>query len=134
MIDIESQVFSRIAARLRETFDGIYVTGEYVKTPPSFPAVSLVEMDNTPLIRTQTTDSVENHVVIIYELNVYSNKTAGKKTECKKIAAMVDEEMAAMGFTRTMLNPIPNMDDATIYRMVGRYRVTVSKDNVLFRR
>ena len=70
----------------------------------------------------------------MYELNVYSNKTAGKKTECKKIAAMVDEEMAAMGFTRTMLNPIPNMDDATIYRMVGRYRVTVSKDNVLFRR
>lgn len=134
MIDIESQVFSRIAARLRETFKGIYVTGEYVKTPPSFPAVSLVEMDNTPLIRTQTTDSVENHAVIIYELNVYSNKTAGKKTECKKIAAMVDEEMAAMGFTRTMLNPIPNMDDATIYRMVGRYRVTVSKDNVLFRR
>lgn len=134
MIDIESQVFSRIAARLRETFSGIYVTGEYVKTPPSFPAVSLVEMDNTPLIRTQTTDSVENHAVIIYELNVYSNKIAGKKTECKKIAAMVDEEMAAMGFTRTMLNPIPNMDDATIYRMVGRYRVTVSKDNVLFRR
>ena len=134
MIDIESQVFSRIAARLRETFKGIYVTGEYVKTPPSFPAVSLVEMDNTPLIRTQTTDSVENHAVIIYELNVYSNKTAGKKTECKKIAAMVDEEMAAMGFTRTMLNPIPNMDDATIYRMVGRYRVTVSKDNVFFRR
>lgn len=134
MIDIESQVFSRIVARLRETFKGIYVTGEYVKTPPSFPAVSLTEMDNTPLVRTQTTDSVENHAVLMYELNVYSNKTAGKKTECKKIAAMVDEEMAAMGFTRTMLNPIPNMDDATIYRMVGRYRVTVSKDNVLFRR
>ena len=134
MIDIESQVFARIATRLRETFDGIYVTGEYVKTPSSFPSVSVVEMDNTPLTRTQTSDSVENHAVLMYELNVYSNKTAGKKTECKKIAAMVDEEMAAMGFTRTMLNPIPNMDDATIYRMVGRYRVTVSKDNVLFRR
>lgn len=134
MIDIESQVFGRVAAKLRETFKGIYVTGEYVKTPSSFPAVSLVEMDNTPLTRTQTSDFVENHAVLMYELNVYSNKTAGKKTECKKIAAMVDEEMAAMGFTRTMLNPIPNMDDATIYRMVGRYRAVVSKDNVLFRR
>ncbi len=134
MIDIESQVFDRIANRLRETFDGIYVTGEYVKAPSSFPAVSLVEMDNAPLTRTQTSDSVENHAVLMYELNVYSNKTAGKKTECKKIAAVVDEEMAVMGFTRMMLNPIPNMDDATIYRMVGRYRVTVSKDNVLFRR
>ena len=85
MIDIESQVFDRIATRLRETFDGIYVTGEYVKTPSSFPAVSLVEMDNTPLTRTQTSDSVENHAVLMYELNVYSNKTAGKKTECKRL-------------------------------------------------
>ena len=134
MIDIESQVFARIATRLRESFDGIYVTGEYVKTPSSFPAVSLVEMDNIPLTRTQTSDSVENHAVLMYELNVYSNKTAGKKTECKKIAAMVDEEMAAMGFTRTMLNTIPNIDDATIYRMVGRDRAVVSKDHTITRR
>lgn len=134
MIDIENQVFSRIAARLRETFKGIYVTGEYVKTPSSFPAVSLIEMDNVPLRRTQTSDSVENHAELMYEVNVYSNKAAGKKTECKKIAGMVDEEMAAMGFTRTMLNPIPNMDDATIYRILGRYKAVVSTENVLYRR
>lgn len=134
MIDIENQVFSRIAARLRETFKGVYVTGEYVKTPSSFPAVSLIEMDNVPLRRTQTSDSVENHVELMYELNVYSNKAAGKKTECKKIASVVDEEMAAMGFTRTMLNPIPNMDDATIYRILGRYKAVVSTENVLYRR
>lgn len=134
MIDIESQVFSRIAARLRETFSGIYVTGEYVKTPPSFPAVSLTEMDNTPLIRTQTTDSVENHAVLMYELNVYSNKAVGKKTESRTIAGVVDDEMAAMGFTRIMLNPIPNMDDATIYRITGRYRAVVSKDHTITRR
>lgn len=134
MIDIENQVFSRIAARLRETFKGVYVTGEYVKTPSSFPAVSLIEMDNVPLRRTQTSDSVENHVELMYELNVYSNKAAGKKTECKKIASVVDEEMAVMGFTRTMLNPIPNMDDATIYRILGRYKAVVSAENVLYRR
>ena len=134
MIDIENQVFSRIATRLRETFKGIYVTGEYVKTPSSFPAVSLIEMDNAPLRRTQTSDSVENHAELMYESNVYSNKAAGKKTECKKIAGVVDEEMAAMGFTRTMLNPIPNMDDATIYRILGRYKAVVSTENVLYRR
>lgn len=134
MIDIENQVFSRIAARLRETFTGIYVTGEYVKTPSSFPAVSLIEMDNVPLRRTQTSDSVENHAELMYELNVYSNKAAGKKTECKKIASVVDKEMAEMGFTRTMLNPIPNMDDATIYRILGRYKAVVSTENVLYRR
>lgn len=134
MIDIESQVFSRIATVLRDTFKGIYVTGEYVKTPSSFPSVSLVEMDNAPLRRTQTSDSLENHAELMYEVNVYSNKAAGKKTECKKIAKVVDEEMAAMGFTRTMLNPIPNMDDATIYRILGRYKAVVSTQNIIYRR
>lgn len=134
MIDIENLVFDRVATRLRDTFEGVYVTGEYVKTPSSFPAVSLVEMDNAPLQRTQTSDSAENHATVMYEVNVYSNKTAGKKAECKKIAGVIDEEMAAMGFIRLMLNPIPNMDDATIYRILGRYRAVVSKDNVLFRR
>ena len=70
----------------------------------------------------------------MFELNVYSNKTKGKKAECKAIAALVDSELARLGFTRTMLNPIPNMDDATIYRMLGRYTAKVSKENVIYRR
>lgn len=134
MIDIENQVFAKVAARLRSAAKGVYVTGEYVKMPPSFPAVSLIEMDNAPLARSQTSASVENHATLMYELNVYSNKASGKKTECKKLANLVDEEMAAMGFTRTMLNPMPNMDDATIYRITGRYRAVVSKDETIYRR
>jgi hypothetical protein len=68
------------------------------------------------------------------ELNVYSNKNKGKKAECKAIAALIDSELARLGFTRTMLNPIPNMDSATIYRMIGRYTAKVSKENVIYRR
>jgi hypothetical protein len=67
-------------------------------------------------------------------LNVYSNKKSGKKSECKAIASLIDDEMAALGFSRSMLQPIPNMDDATIYRMTGRYRAVVSKDKIIYRR
>ena len=77
---------------------------------------------------------MENHSTLMYEVNVYSNKKTGKKTECKKIITLVDEAMSALGFTRIMLQPIPNMDDATIYRMTARYRAVVSKDKVIFRR
>ena len=58
----------------------------------------------------------------------------GKKSECKAIAAFVDEQFAALGFTRTYLNPVPNMDDATIYRMTGRWIATVGSDNTVYRR
>ena len=134
MIDIESAVFNAVVTKVREQFPNIYMMGEYVKSPSSFPAVSLVEMDNA--VRTDTIDSGsnENHANVMYEVNVYSNKTTGKKSECKAIIALIDQEMLALGFVRSTLTPVPNMNDSTIYRMVGRYRATVSPDNKIYRR
>ena len=134
MIDLENDIFNTVATVVRATFPDIYMVGEYVKTPPKFPFVSLVEMDNRSYQRTEDSGSSENHVSVMYELNVYSNRTTGKKSECKAIAAVIDEQMCALGFARTMLQPIPNLDDATIYRMVGRYSAIISKDRTIYRR
>lgn len=134
MIDIESAVFNRVVTKVREVYPDIFMTGEYVNSPASFPAVSLVEMDNATRIETIDSGSNENHANVMYEVNVYSNKTAGKKSECKAIIALIDEEMLAMGFSRSTLTPVPNENDSTIYRMVGRYRATVSSDHEIFRR
>ena len=134
MINVENEIFNIIAKAVRAVYPDIYIIGEYVKSPPKFPCVSLVEMDNSAYTRTQTSSSVENHAELMYELNVYSNKKSGKKSECKAIASLIDDELAALGFSRTMLQPIPNLEDATIYRMVGRYRAVVSKDKNIFRR
>ena len=134
MIDVENAVFSAVATRVRESFPDIFLVGEYVKSPSSFPAASVVEMDNT--IRTDTIDSGsnENHVNVMYEVNVYSNKTAGKKSECKAIIALIDEAMAEMGFGRATMTPVPNEYDSTIYRMVARYKATVSSNHTIYRR
>ena len=134
MINIESAVFNRVAMRVREVFSDIYITGEYVKSPPSFPAASLVEMDNSTRVETIDSGSNENHANVMYEVNVYSNKATGKKSECREILGLIDEEMLAMGFSRSTLTPVPNENDSTIYRMVGRYRATVSSDHTIFRR
>lgn len=112
----------------------IFMTGEYVKSPSSFPCVSLVEVDNATFRNSQTSDSKENHVAVMYELNVYSNKTKGKKAECKEIVSFVDELMANLNFTRLMLQPVPNQNDATVYRILGRYRAVISKNNTIYRR
>ena len=134
MIDIESTVFNAVATKVREIFPDIFMVGEYVKSPSSFPAVSLVEMDNSTRIETIDSGSSENHANVMYEVNVYSNKTTGKKSECKSIMALIDEELLAMGFLRNTLTPVPNEYDSTIYRMVGRYRATVSSNNTIYRR
>ena len=134
MIDVENDIFNAVATVVRAKCPDIYMVGEYVKTPPRFPCVSLVEMDNQSYQRTEDSGSSENHVSVMYEVNIYSNKTVGKKSECKTLASLIDEQMLALGFARTMLQPIPNLDDATIYRMVGRYSAIISKNKVIYRR
>lgn len=134
MIDIESEIFSIVSKATREKYPKIYMTGEYVKSPPSFPCVSLIETDNQIYRNTRDSGAIENHAQVLYEVNVYSNKSSGKKTECKAIIAFIDKKMEVLGFTRTLMNPVPNEEDATVYRMVARYRAIVSKKKVIYRR
>ena len=134
MINIENEIFTVIANAIRTAYPGAFVVGEYVKAPPRFPCVSIIEQDNAVYDKTQTSGNLENHASVMYEVNVYSNKKSGKKSECKAIASLIDNEFAALGFSRTMLQPIPNGDDATIYRIVGRYMGVVSKDLKVYRR
>ena len=134
MIDVETEIFSDVSAVVRAKYSKVYMTGEYVKSPPAFPCVSLVEADNQVYRNARDSSNIENFVQVLYEVNVFSNKTSGKKTECKAIMALIDTKMEALGFTRTLMNPIPNEDDATIYRMVARYRAIVSKDKTIYRR
>lgn len=134
MINIETELFDIVSSKIREKYPNIFMTGEYVKSPPTFPCVSLIEVDNQVYRNTRSTESIENHAQVLYEVNVYSNKTKGKKAECKEIISLIDSQMERLGFTRTMMNPIPNEDNATIYRIVARYRAIISKNNMIFRR
>ena len=134
MINIEEELFNNVATEVRKEYPKVYMVGEYVKSPPSFPCVSLIEMDNSVYVATQTSDGNENHSQVMYEVNVYSNKTKAKKAECKNIISLIDSVMLDKGFTRTMSQPIPNIDDATIYRMVARYSGVVSKNKEIYRR
>lgn len=134
MIDIENIVFNAVAVKLREAYPNIFITGDYVQSPSSFPAVSLIEMENTVRAETIDSGSNENHANVMYEVNVYSNRQTGKKPECKAIVALIDEELLRLGFTRNMLTPVPNEYDSTIYRIQGRYTAAVSSDHKIFRR
>lgn len=134
MIDVENEILDEILKRLSAEFPKLNFASEYVRAPAAFPHLSVFEADNAMLVRTQSSSSVENHATLMYEANVYSNKVSGKKQECRKIAMALDEVMARMGFTRTMMNHIPNLNDASIYRITARYTAVVSRDKTIYRR
>ena len=128
MIACENEIFAQVAGIVRQTYPDIYITGAYVRAPARFPCVSIEEKNNAVWRNSRDSGAIENAVAVMYEVNVYSNLKNGKKDECKAITAVVDEAMEKLGFTRTMLNPLPNQADATIYRMTGRYQAIVGED------
>lgn len=130
MIDIESQVFTPIAHEVRSQFAGAFVTGEYVKAPSEFPHVSMVESDNYTSAGHRDTSNAERYSTVMYEINVYSNKATGKKSECRQIMALIDHMMYCRNFTRLSMTPVPNMEDATIYRITARYRAETDGTNL----
>jgi len=129
VVDIQAELFSKIAKALRETFPGVSVGDEEINAPSSFPCVSIAEQDNYSTLEHMDTSS-HDMATVMYEVNVYSNKASSKKQECRKIMNFIDDMMRSMNFSRLSMNPVPN---GTIYRLTGRYRAETDGEN-LFRR
>lgn len=128
--DIESLVFTPIAQAVRDEFSGANVTGEYVRNPSTFPHVSIVESDNYTTISHRDSGAEEKYATIMYEVNVYSNKTSGKKSECRAILSLIDQMMYERNLIRIAMTPVPNLEDATIYRLTARYRAETDGTNI----
>lgn len=133
MNTIENEVYTAVATALRNEFgaSNIFITGEYTPTPPKFPCVFLTEADNF----NAGYDGSNHEVVtgVMYEVEVYTNLQDGKKAQAKAIMKKADDVLTGLGFTRTLLQQLPNMNDATIFRLTARYTAAVI-DNVIYRR
>lgn len=133
MIDIESEIYDPIAKTLRKEFPGINVSGEYVRSPSVFPHVTIEESDNYISQDKLSSSDVEEYSSLLYTVNVYSNKTSGKKAECRKIMTRISELLYAKNFRRISCTPVPNMQNATIYRLVAQF-VVETDGTTLYRR
>jgi hypothetical protein len=122
MIDKESEVFKAVSQGLRKKYKSIYVVGtELTTTPPRFPAVSLIQTNNSVRSEYSTFDSLENVVSEDYKAEVFSNLEKGKEAQTKEITAVISDVMSSLGYERTFCEPVPNMD-STIHRRMSRYR------------
>jgi len=125
MIDIENEVFNRVAQTLRNEVTGIQVYGERLATMSKFPAVILIEDDNSRIAGTKALlNDTPKSAELMYTAEIYSNLTSGKKTQCKQIREIVAREMNAMGFEQTFSNPTDNVD-RTIFRYVLRFNKVI---------
>lgn len=129
MIDNEDIVYDAASTRLRDAFDGIFITGvEITDTPPQFPAVSIIQKNSGANERYSTFESVENVASEEYEFGIHSNLESQReaKQQTKNILAVINGVMCDLFYIRSFCQPVPSAD-SKITRVIARYK----KSNVV---
>lgn len=122
MTDKEDELFADIANELRKQFNGIYIIGKQLSSePPRFPAVSIIQENNTVNTRYSTFNELENVACITQYIEIYSNDREQKEEVCKSISMVIDDVLKTHGYCRALNQPMINVDDS-IARRVMRYK------------
>lgn len=124
MIDKADEVFDRVMTYVLTQFPNLTeenFSSDYVNAPPVFPFVTIVQTGSETYTSTQD-DLLEEHVAqLVYDIEVYSNSTDGKKAECRAITSEIDKYMHRMNFTRETSAFVPNLANNSIARLVSKY-------------
>lgn len=134
MIDIENEVYTRVRNAILAYNSEIKVVGSELSKATTFPTVTFVQQDSSTYTPTSDSGSVENHASFLFQIDVYDNDQSRRKTNCKKIMNIADEEMLAMGFTRKSMSPTPNLQDMSIYRLTARYTGIADRKHCIYGR
>ena len=142
MIDIEIPVFNAVYDAVQGEYPSCAIYNDRPQSMVKFPAVVLVEQDNTrypegvlprdeEIFLVTRFDDVpaEKYAEIMYQVDIFCDDQKGAKTKCKSIAALVDSVLTGLNFNRMSLSPMPNTDP-NIIRYTGRYRAVVSAPKV----
>ena len=134
MIDFENEIFTAVASAVRATHSGTSIKSEYIRSPASFPMVSLSEIDNVNVDSLIDSSHEEKYAGLGYRLQVFSNKEGGKKAEAKAIFKTADDILCGMGFRRRTYSTTPEIYNSTIYSIMATYEAIADTNGVLYRR
>lgn len=124
MIDIENYIYTYVRSALLAEFANVDVSSEYTENPAVFPHVCIEMSDNTTHAESMTAQQREFAAEQTFTVNIYTVSQT-RKSDAKKIAAVVDSSLSTLGFRRAMYLRTPNID-RNIYRLTMRYNGIVS--------
>lgn len=133
MLDFYDQIYSWLTLSLREQFPDIVTSRTETTALSTFPAVSIAQKNSANYTRTRDADP-ENHVSVMYEINIYTNGETDKEQTAQKIRNYISDLMLSKGFNRTVCEPIDNISNMSIYRIVMRFTGIIGKDNFVYSR
>ena len=132
MTDIENIIINRIDTVLSNAGFKDILGSTYQDLPASFPWVFFEQSDSYENEQYHKSSRQNNYDTVVFEADIYSNKKSRSKEECKKILAIIDDEMASLGFSRLVAQPMRPTSEMYKARMFARYRGTVDSNTYIY--
>ena len=122
MVDTQVDVFNAVYTAVTAEIPNADLADHYVNQPAAFPHVQLWDESNTTSREGMNLSGDECFSNVVYHFEIFDNGLDGSgKDMVERILAIIDPVMRQMGFRRTYSAPVPNFDDASVYRKVVRY-------------
>lgn len=131
MIDHANEIFHRLGERIMSEHPDADVKGEYVETPAKLPCVSVEETANLPM----HLDSASNakYALIRYRVQIFSNRSGGKRAEARAIFQIVDEWMQQHNLVCKSMTTTPTVYHASVYQITATYEAIVDANGTMYR-
>lgn len=134
MNDFANEIFTTVAAPVREAHPGITFIGEYVRKPSTFPCATLDETENVIVPKLEDNSGREVFSGLKYRLQVFSNKKSGKKAEARAIFKTADLNLRRLGLRRVSYSTTPEIYESTVYSIVATYEAVIDENGTIYRR
>lgn len=127
MINHENEVYDIVSKALQLEFKDIEIKDEKIPvTQQTFPALSIVQIDNSIVEQYSTFDTLENVVTEIYEFDAVSNLETNRAKQTRDMLSCVDNIMNLLGFTRIAYGPIVDEKENFVRRVVKYKKLYVN--------
>lgn len=134
MFDIQREIFTTVADAVLAVSPTCRITNAFVYVPASFPCVAVVLSDDGTKDETIDSSHADNFRDITITVDVYSNKTDGKKTEAETLMQTVQDTLLPLNFKMVSCKPFGNINNASNYRITATFTATVGADGTIYSR
>lgn len=130
MIDKSNEIFTLVANKLREEFEGITVIGESIDVPSKFPTATIDEISNMPI--EEDSRPINQYAHVRYRVQVFSNATS-KRSEARRIFATIDNVLQEINLKCKSMSTTPEIYNSKIYQITSTYEAIIKEDGTIYR-
>lgn len=134
MFEIQREIFTAAATEVLTAYPACRITNAFVYAPAQFPCVAIVLSDDGTNASMRDSSKKDNYRDITLTVDVYTNKTDGKKTEAEAIMQIIIDTLYPLNFNMVTCKPMSNINNAQNYRITATFTATVDSNGTIYTR